>query len=219
MNEDVLVRTDDSTSSYQAANGRAVSEEASVNPNAPTNIYGEVGLWMAILADLTIFAIMFGTVFYYRSFNPELYATSQAQLNQPIALINTLLLLTSSYFVFVGVQAARMWRWAAAKRFVGFAILCGLGFVGMKVIEYNQKFSAGITVSTNEFFMFYFMTTILHLVHVLTGLAALFLIRAGFPKDGEKAKGRVFALEAGGVFWHMVDLLWVVLMAVVYLSR
>lgn len=196
-----------------------MSEESSASTNEPTNIYQEVGLWMAILADLTIFSIMFGTVFYYRSFNPELYATSQTQLNQPIALINTLLLLTSSYFVFVGVQAARMWRWVAARRFILFAILCGLGFVGMKVIEYNQKFSVGITVNTNEFFMFYFMTTILHLVHVLIGLAALFLIRAGFPADGTQSRGRVFALEAGGVFWHMVDLLWVILMAVVYLSR
>ena len=193
--------------------------EVTAAKRQPQSIYEEIGLWMAILADLTIFTLMFGTVFYYRSFQPELYAASQEQLNQPIALANTLFLLTSSWFVVLGVKAARQWRWQVAKRFILFGMLFGLGFVGMKFIEYDQKFAAGVTIGTNEFFMFYFITTMLHLVHVLIGLGALAIIRMGFPADGKEAPARLMALEAGGVFWHMVDLLWVVLMAVVYLAR
>jgi nitric oxide reductase NorE protein len=196
-----------------------VNETALKDSNRPESVYGEIGLWMAILADLVIFTLMFATVLYYRGFNPELYTQSQVRLDQFIALINTLLLLTSSIFVVFAVHAARVWNWRVAGWMVYGAIACGLGFVGMKFIEYGDKFDAGITMQTNEFFMFYFMTTFLHLVHVVIGLGVLFIIRLGFPPDGEQAHGRVFALEAGGVFWHMVDLLWVILMAVVYLAR
>jgi nitric oxide reductase NorE protein len=185
----------------------------------PKGIYDEIGLWMAILADLIIFTLMFGTVLYYRSFNPELYNTSQQALNQPIALVNTLFLLSSSFFVVLAVRSAKQWEWVRARWHVLGGIVFGLGFVGMKVIEYRQKIDAGITPQTNEFFMFYYMTTILHLVHVILGILLLVIIRAGMPKQKEVSHGRLFALEAGGVFWHMVDLLWVVLMAVVYLAR
>ena len=185
----------------------------------PKGIYDEIGLWMAILADLTIFTLMFGTVLYYRSFNPELYDRSQELLNQPIALVNTLFLLTSSFFVVLAVRSAKQWEWVRARWQVLGGMVFGIGFVCMKVIEYRQKFAAGITFHTNEFFMFYFMTTMLHLVHVILGLLVLAAIRVGMPARGEVNQGRLFALEAGGVFWHMVDLLWVVLMAVVYLAR
>ncbi len=185
----------------------------------PQNVYDEIGLWMAILADLTIFTLMFGTVFYYRSFDTELYNQSQQLLNQPIALINTLFLMTSSFFVVLAVRQAKKLEWPRARKLVLVAVAFGLGFVAMKYIEYGQKFDAGITLRTNEFFMFYFMTTFLHLVHVVIGLAALLVIRKGFPDSGVAAPGRLMALEAAGVFWHMVDLLWVVLMAVVYLAR
>lgn len=182
-------------------------------------IFDEVGLWMAILADLVIFTLMFATVLYYRSFNPELYNQSQQLLNQPIALVNTLFLLSSSFFVVLAVRSGKAWEWPTARKQLAVGMVFGLGFVAMKYIEYGQKFAVGITLRTNEFFMFYFVTTMLHLVHVVIGLIALFFIRQGLPERGTQATGRLLALEAGGVFWHMVDLLWVVLMAVVYLAR
>ncbi len=196
-----------------------MNEATPTNSNQPESVYGEIGLWIAILADLTIFTLMFATVLYYRGFNPELYVQSQARLDQFIALINTLLLLTSSFFVVLSIHKARSWDWPMSGRFLLAGMACGVGFIGMKFIEYGDKFEAGINLRTNEFFMFYFMTTILHLVHVLIGLGVLTIIRLGFPARGVVAKGRLFALEAGGVFWHMVDLLWVILMAVVYLAR
>lgn len=178
---------------------------------------GEEGAWMFVLGDLMVFALFFGTYLAYRAEAPEAYAQSQATLDRGIGLFNTLALLTSSAAMALAVKLSRQDAAAKARRWLLAAIGCGLLFVGGKVLEYSDKFAAGYGVESDEFFMFFFMLTGIHFVHVIVGLILLTMLyrslRAPLTPGGQRL------LESGGIFWHMVDLLWIVLFTLFYLIR
>lgn len=178
---------------------------------------GEEGVWIFIFGDLMVFGLFFLTYLYYRAGDPLLYRESQSQLNAGLGLLNTLLLLTSSWFVAQAVRAIRQDRRASASAMIAGAMALGMGFVIVKIVEYHEKISAGITILSNEFFMFYFMYTGIHLLHVFIGLGVLtFLLRLS---RRHAAGAHVSSFESGGAFWHLVDLLWVILFALLYLAR
>lgn len=181
------------------------------------HIPGEAGLWVMILGDMTVFGLFFITFAVYRIDDAALFAASQLQLNQALGLVNTLLLLTSSFAVASAVQALRAGRHASARRSTSIGIALGIGFVGVKAIEYGEKFAVGILPTTNDFFMFYFAFTAIHLLHVFVGLAALLFVRSRCTAN--VTTGGMSAVEGCGVFWHLVDILWVILFAIFYLHQ
>lgn len=185
-------------------------------PSNVPHLPGEAGVWVFVFGDMCIFAILFATFLYYRSFDPELYATSRLALNQTFGVVNTILLLSSSWLVATGLRAARLQKTAICRRFFSAALLCGVCFGISKVMEYSEKIAAGISVQTNDFFMFYFILTGLHMFHVLIGIGVLafLIIRC---KQERIATNDLQIIEGGGVFWHMVDLLWIVLFPLLYL--
>jgi nitric oxide reductase NorE protein len=177
---------------------------------------GEEGIWVLILGDLGVFAVFFVTFLVYRAQDVALYSSSQAAMQRGLGLLETALLLTSSLCVAHAVADAREGR-AAPGRLLA-ALACGVGFVISKAFEWGGKIAAGITLNSNEFWSFYYMFTGIHLLHLLIGLGVLvWLIRRSRRADPGPADVR--ALEAGGAFWHLVDLLWVVLFALLYLVR
>lgn len=176
---------------------------------------GEEGVWVFIFGDLLVFAAFFITYAVERAGKLELFATSQALLDRQLGLLNTLLLLTSSWCVAQAVGAVRRGD-ARGRLLVGGAILLGLAFVAVKFFEYGTKISAGITLNTNSFFIYYYMFTAIHLIHVLIGLGVLTLIFTRFDRTGHYRSGMAL-IEGGGAFWHLVDLLWIVLFALLYL--
>ena len=94
----------------------------------------------------------------------------------------------------------------------------GAGFIGIKYFEYSEKFRAGYNIVTNDFFMYYFLTTGIHLVHVVIGMAVLaFLWHT--TRGGEIDAGKLSTLESGASFWHLVDILWIALFALLYMLR
>ena len=95
-------------------------------------------------------------------------------------------------------------------------MLCGLGFVVIKAFEYHDKWASGITIQTDDFFMLYFVFTGIHLVHVFIGLLILTFV-ATVARHPGNAAGRIVLIECGALFWHLVDLLWVILFALFYL--
>jgi nitric oxide reductase NorE protein len=177
---------------------------------------GEEGVWVLVLGDMLVFGLFFITYLYYRGQETGLFDRSQALLNRNFGVINTLLLLTSSWFVVMAVESLRERCNRRAKTLLRLAFLCGAGFCAIKVLEYTQKFREGITLVTNDFFMYYFMYTGIHLLHVAIGLGVLvFLIQkidAAQPQDAPM-------FESGATFWHMVDLLWIMLFPLLYLVR
>jgi nitric oxide reductase NorE protein len=184
---------------------------------AARRIPGEPGIWVIIFGDLMVFSLFFGTFAYYRMGDPALFRAAQAHLNQGFGLLNTLLLLTSSWAVAKGIGLAREGQGRRARGLIGLAMLLGAGFAVVKVFEYREKLEAGIGPSTNDFFMLYFTYTGVHLLHVLAGIGALAFLRA--RAAAPMTPGTIAAIEGCGIFWHLVDILWVVLFAILYLHR
>jgi nitric oxide reductase NorE protein len=179
---------------------------------------GEAGIWLFILGDMAVFSLFFATFLYYRGREVELFRASQAHLDQSLGLVNTLLLLTSSWLVASGLRAARVAPGRATPLCFLLALLCGVGFVAVKYFEYRAKIAAGLTLTTNDFYMFYYMFTGIHLGHVLIGIGVLaFMTRAAWA--GRVQARTIGHLESGASFWHLVDLLWIVLFALLYLLR
>ena len=142
------------------------------------------------------------------------FATQQALLNRDIGLANTMLMLTSSLFVARGVEAVAADP-ARFRRQVLWAMVCGAGFVVLKAVEWGARFRAGITIQSSDFFRYYFALSGIHLAHVLVGLGVLALIRA----RSRRIDGDLRLIEGGACFWHLVDILWVVLFPLLYLVR
>ncbi|RHW25739.1 cytochrome c oxidase subunit 3 family protein [Nocardioides immobilis] len=184
-------------------------------------IPGEEGLWVFLLGDMGIFALFFGTLVVTRADQPDVFHAGQQALHPWLGIVNTLLLLTGSILVVYGVRAIRGATGSAAGLFTG-ALVCGLGFAGVKAVEYSLLIREGHTAGTNDFYMYYFVFTGIHLAHLAIGLVLLgLLIRLGsrLPAGRVPSASRVRLVECGGCYWHMVDLLWLVLFPLLYLVR
>jgi nitric oxide reductase NorE protein len=203
-----------------------MSSEASARTPTPTieratvgrHVPGEVGAWVFILGDMTVFALLFGVFMYYRGKQPALFDRSQMDLHRSFGAINTLLLLTSSMCVITGVRATRAGMRRLAPATIGAALICGYGFLINKALEWSDVLSAGHKPATNNFFMYFFVLTGIHAFHVIIGTIVLIALFVLSRKETLTA-GQLAFVEGGACFWHMVDLLWVVLFALLYLMR
>ena len=185
---------------------------------AARHLPGEQGVWVVIGGELVIFTAFFGAYVWARGEDPELFASSQEHLNQGRAVINTVLLLTSSLCAAVAVKAARAGKSDLARRLLLAALGGGAGFWLVKVLEYGDLFGDDLTPGTNDFFMYYFVLTWLHLLHLLVGMGVLVFLRS-LAGRAELTPKQVGYLEAGGCYWHMVDVIWIVLFPLLYLVR
>lgn len=174
------------------------------------------GILTFIIADMIIFGVLFIGFMGERSGQLALFDQSAAMLNVHLGLLNTLILMTSGLFVVFAVDAARHGRTALTRRWLLASFVVGGGFGVSKLMEYSDKFAHGISMLSNDFFMFYFVLTGAHFIHFLAGmviLAALWFRAARDPVDGP-----LFGwIESGALYWHMVDLLWIVIFPMLYL--
>ena len=186
----------------------------SVKPRLP----GETGVWMFIIGDVLVFSLLFSVFVYDRSQEVALFVEQQQLLNQTLGLFNTLLLLTSSWFVALAVHGARTGQLSRARGCFALAILCGIGFVVIKYFEWGEKLAADLTIETNNFFMYYYLMTGIHLMHMVIGIGVLVFLWQSV-RDAEFDGQGVGVLESGACFWHLVDILWIALFALLYLMR
>ena len=181
---------------------------------------GEEGIWVFVGGDLVVFSLFFILFLYYRAQDVVLFERSQHELIRGLGLLNTIILLTSSLFVALAVASARQGLHARAATLLLGGVASGVAFGISKAVEYADKFAHGITLQTNNFFMFYFMLTGIHMVHVIvaTGLLIyLWQTTRAATHAVTPGPNYISTLEAGAIFWHLVDLLWVVLFALLYL--
>lgn len=174
-------------------------------------------IWTFITADVLAFALFFTLFMLERGHQVALFDRSSSQLDVSLGLLDTLFLVTSSWLVALGVAAARQGRRAALRRRLLLAMVLGAGFAVSKCIEYGAKIAAGITMLSNDFFMFYFALTGIHFLHFIVGFGVLAML---WFKAGQQDLAGPFLpwIESGGIYWHMVDLLWIVLFPMLYLS-
>ncbi len=180
------------------------------------SVPGRIDIWYFVLIEAVIFSSYFVTYMLYRIWDPALYLQSQAQLNQNFGALNTVILLVSSWLVARGVQAAREQRFEAAQKLVAMTILCGVLFIISKLFEWTSKIHQGFEFSTNQFFAFYYFLTGIHVLHVLIGFVFLSVVIYQLRSPQRRS---ISVIESGAIFWHMVDFLWVIIFALLYVMR
>jgi nitric oxide reductase NorE protein len=177
---------------------------------------GDADIWVFVLGEMVIFSCyFFAYAILGRAANQEVFLQSRHHLNGTLALVNTLVLLTSSLLIALCVQATRAGDFPVASRFLSAGGACGLGFLLMKGYEWYTKLSQGLTLGTNAFFMHYYVMTGVHVLHVLIGLVFLGVLR----RELHTRAPRVSLMEVGATYWHMVDFLWFLIFALLYLMR
>lgn len=169
-----------------------------------------------ITADMMAFGLLFVLFMIERAKSPALFDRSARSLDADLGALNTIILLTSSWLVMLGVDAARAGDRSRLRRFLSLAMLVGSGFAVTKMIEYTTKITHGTTMLTNDFFSFYFILTGIHFLHFAVGMGVLAML---WVKAGSEPLEGLFLgwITSGGIYWHMVDLLWIMLFPMLYL--
>lgn len=196
----------------------AIADTLPSSPPAARKLPGDLAIWIFILAEMLAFAVFFATYGFARAKNVEMFNLYQQTLDRNIGAINTILLVTGSWFVVLAVQAIHRDDSKAAARHIAFGFIAGAGFLILKVVEYAAKFGAGISLSTNTFYMFYISLTFFHFMHVILGMVILAILWVK-TRQGAYGRDNTNALESGAAYWHMVDLLWIILFPLVYVMR
>lgn len=209
------LKTFSKNAAFQGSDASAVLPKC--NAAAP-RLSGDLGVWLVILLELLTFAILFISFAFARLRELDLFNASQRTLNLQAGTLNTVLLITASWCVACAVRAVRGDASKQGARWLLGALVCGGGFVALKLAEYADKLASGIDLSSNTFYMFYFMLTGFHFLHVVVGILALTYLWFK-TRRGDYGRHDCHALETGGAFWHMVDLLWIVLFPLVYVMR
>lgn len=194
-----------------------VAEPAAVDRTR--RLPAETGIWVFVAGDLVAFGFFFVVYLAYRADQPALFAQSQRALSSDLGAVNTLLLLTSSLFVVLAVRATFAADRRVAPRLVLAAIACGVGFGVVKIFEYHLEIVGNHTPGTNHFFLLYFILTGLHLVHLVIGLGVLTLLWTLARRADELSPMGKSVIESCAAFWHLVDLLWIVIFPLLYLVR
>ncbi len=171
---------------------------------------GDPMMWVLIFSELVAFGLLLGAFVVARVVNPVLFSAGQAMLDGRLAAVNTIVLVTSGWAAARAGAAARGARPAVARRWIALAILFGAAFIAIKLTEYDGEIAAGVSLETSSFFTLYFLLTGFHLLHVLLGIIILAVVGRSATPNG---------IETGAAFWHMVDLVWIVMFPILYLVR
>lgn len=169
---------------------------------------GDLMMWVLIVCELLVFGAGLTVFLSVRIMDPAGFAEAQGALHRTGAALNTIVLITSGFLAARALQWRKAARRGAARLALVGAALLGVVFLVIKGVEYADKAAQGITYDTHPFFMFYYLLTGFHAAHVVAGILILLLIAWRDSPEN---------IETGAAFWHMVDLIWVLLFPVVYL--
>ncbi|MEV7737602.1 cytochrome c oxidase subunit 3 [Streptomyces sp. NPDC088921] len=182
-------------------------------PQRHRHVPGEPGLWIFLLGDMVMFSVFFGFIAVLHGRQPKMFRASQQALHPDLGLLNTLLLLTASTLVARGLRQLRA---GGPARTLLWALLCALGFAAVKGTEYALVIHGGHTPTSNDFFLYYFVFTGIHLAHLAIGIGALTVLIV-LSRRPALSRGQLLVAEGAAAYWHMVDLLWLVLFPLFYL--
>lgn len=186
---------------------------------------GKLGMWLFLLTEIMLFGGLFLLYLAYRVGHAAEFEVASRELNRVFGTLNTAILLTSSMFVALAVHTAEHGSPARARLFLGAAILLGLGFLGVKAVEWTEKIRHGLYPSAPHllelgdgqtlYFGLYWLMTGLHALHVIGGATALAVVSRRLR--GAPGEHELVILDNAGLYWHLVDLIWIFLFPLFYL--
>ncbi|WP_299470883.1 cytochrome c oxidase subunit 3 [uncultured Roseibium sp.] len=180
------------------------SEPASALDELP----GDLMMWVLIVSELLVFGAGLAAFLGVRVTDPAGFAAARLNLHPTLAGVNTVVLITSGFFAARALDLVKNNIMAPARWSLFFAIMLGSVFLAIKFYEYADVAGQGISTETHPFFTFYYLLTGFHALHVVAGMIILGLVIW---------KTELRNVEVGTAFWHMVDLVWVLLFPVIYL--
>lgn len=175
----------------------------------------QFGFWIYLMTDLLMFAVLFAV---YAVLNDNTLGgeTDRELFSLPIALTNTLLLLTSSFTCGVAMIAARSYKQAQTLIWFGITFLLGLAFLSLEMYEFYELIHEGHTWQTNAFLSSFFVLVGTHGTHIFFGLLWM-AITLGFVIKRGLNKALIRKLSLLSLFWHFLDIVWIFIFTIVYL--
>lgn len=196
---------------------------------ATQNHASRLGMWLFLGTEVLLFAGLFLGYSVYRHFYHETFRAASHHLNLAMGATNTVVLITSSFTVAMAYYCVKNGKNKAAAALLAFTILCALTFLAIKAFEYQHKFEEGALPGkwfhfhemadmpgANMFFTVYFLATGLHAFHVIVGMAILIWVLRRLVR-GDFNRTYYIPVELGGLYWHLVDLVWIFLFPLLYL--
>lgn len=175
-----------------------------------SSLPGNALMWVLILSEMLVFSAFFLLFSWQRAVDTALFDASQQLLDPLVGGLNTMVLLTSGLLAAFAVEAMVNDGPRRARQWLSMTAILGIVFCVVKIYEYASKLDANLTPETNTFFSYYYLLTGFHFAHVLFGLGLLALACR------YTTYANVVTVTA---FWHMVDLIWVLLYPLIYLLR
>lgn len=186
------------------------------------------GMWLFLSTEVLLFAGLFVSYGVYRYLYPVSFAAASRHLNLGLGTVNTIVLITSSLTVALAIHFVRTGKNRIAIGMLVFTLLCALTFLVIKYFEYAHKFEQGTlpgrfytyeglkTAGAPMYFAIYFLSTGLHALHVIIGMGVLTWVLYWTIK-GRFSAAYYTPVELGGLYWHLVDLVWIFLFPLLYL--
>ena len=190
----------------------------------------KLGTWLFLLTEILLFSVLFLTYFVYRSWYPEMFDSASARLSWKLGALNTCFLIASSVTMALSIRASQKDNLKQTVWLLLITIGFATGFLVVKYFEYSSKFQHGIFPGNNFifpgshvsnehiYFSIYYLMTGLHVFHVIIGIGLIFWVTL------KSAKGHFYSkyytpLEMVGLYWHLVDLIWIFLFPLLYLTK
>jgi cytochrome c oxidase subunit 3 len=191
------------------------------------DVGARMGMWVFLFTELILFGGLFLAYSAYRRMNPHAFHHASGELNLVLGVANTLVLLTSSLTMALSVSAVRLGKKAHSLAFLATTILLGGVFLVDKYFEWMAKIHHGIYPGSPAlmqrepgerlFFGLYYTMTGLHGLHVIIGVLVL-SVMLGLVAKGHIHAGAAIKLENAGLYWHLVDIVWIFLLPLFYLA-
>ena len=205
-----------------------------MSTNSPTTAHHEhrddaarkMGMWLFLFTELLLFGGLFLVYSIYRFMNPEDFSNGSHHLDVFMGALNTMVLITSSLTVALSITAIQKGNTKLALRLLAVTILFAIIFLVNKYFEWGHKIHYDLYPGTDLFrelppgeglfYVLYYFMTGLHMLHVIVG-AIILAVMGKYIKDGKITKDNYVLLENGGLYWHLVDLIWIYLFPLLYL--
>lgn len=205
---------------HAVAQDEAHEDHGHISPEAH-NQNMKLGMWLYLASEIVIFSIMIVGYIIFRVNSPDVISEVHEELGLGLVTVNTFVLLSSSFFMVMGLRAMQMGDRQGMLRWIGFTALGGIVFLGGQYIEYSELAHLGITLGYDtasewsSFGMRFYAPTFFHGVHVFVGvLWALIVIHRG--RQGRYDNDPI-GIEMFGLYWHFVDVVWIMLFTLIYL--
>jgi cytochrome c oxidase subunit 3 len=190
------------------------------------DVGSKLGMWLFLFTELILFGGMFIVYAVYRFKYPTEFHLAATELDTLVGTVNTLILLTSSLTIAMSITSIQEGKKGLSLLLVGITIALALAFLVNKYFEWGHKFAVGLYPGSPEllkrpvgeilYFGLYFVMTGLHGLHVIIGAVVLAVMMV-FIAKGTVTRHSFVRLEAGALYWHLVDIIWIFLFPLFYL--